>query len=112
MSIIKDNMDAPVRESTEAVMADLRKVVEDAQRLMAAARTQSRETLAEKATMAKETVRRGMDNLREIERRASGQAVEAAERTKSTVRDHPWASMGIVAALGMIAGRVSKRFVA
>ena len=109
MSILKNDMDTPVRESTDAVIADLRKVVEDAQRLMAAARNQSRETLAEKASVAKEKIRRGMDGLREIERKASDQAVEAAERTKTTVRDHPWASLGIMAAAGLVAGRLSKR---
>ena len=109
MSILKNDMDTPVRESTDAVIADLRKVIEDDQRLMAAARNQSRETLAEKASVAKEKIRRGMDGLREIERKASDQAVEAAERTKTPVRDHPWASLGIMAAAGLVAGRLSKR---
>ena len=111
MSIVKHDMDSPVRESTEAIVADLRKVIEDAQRLMAAARVQSRETLAGKASFAKERIRNGMDRLRDIERKASQQATQAADRTKDTIRDHPWAAMGLVAAAGMVLGRLSKRLV-
>ena len=109
MSILKTDRDTPVRESTDAVIADLKRVIEDAQRLMAAARNQSRETMAEKASVAKEKIRRGMDSLRDIERKASDQAVEAAQRTKSTIEDHPWASMGIMAAAGMVVGGLMGR---
>lgn len=109
MSIMNDELETPVRESRDAVIADLKKVVDDAQRLMAAARTQSREVLAEKAGQAKERVRRGMEGLRDIERKAADQASEAAARTKSTIRDHPWASLGIMAAAGMVVGHLSAR---
>ncbi len=68
-----------------------------------------RETMAEKASVAKEKVRQGMDRLRDIERKASDQAVEAAEQTKTTIRDHPWASMGIMAAAGMVVGSLMGR---
>lgn len=98
-----------VRENKEMVVADLRRVIDDAQNLMNAARTHSLEALTDQANLAKKKVRRGIDGLRDFERKTADQAAEATERTESTIRKHPWAAVGITAVVSMVMGRWMRR---
>ena len=80
-------------ESADNLMNDLRAVIADAEELLRATAGESSERMQELRARAEESLRAAREHL-------SGAGAEL----DSKVREHPWAAVGIAAAIGLVAG--------
>jgi ElaB/YqjD/DUF883 family membrane-anchored ribosome-binding protein len=84
--------------SSEKLMQDMRAVVVDAEELLKATAGQTGERIDKVRARAEESLRV-----------ARGQLKEAGEAVDDTVRQHPWATAGIAAGVGVLVGMLLAR---
>lgn len=93
---------------TEALTAELRRIVEQAEQLMAAAGA-DRATLGALKDRVNETIGSAREKLADLETDARQRGRRAAVATESWVKSNPWAALAIGAGIGLIVGALVMR---
>lgn len=91
-------------ETKEQLVANLRRVVSDAEDLLAATAGQTDTKITELRARAKENLALARERLADADAAMRARARQAAEVTDEYVHDHPWSSIGAAAALGILIG--------
>ncbi|MGC1459413.1 MAG: DUF883 family protein [Steroidobacteraceae bacterium] len=93
---------------TEALAAELRRIVEQAEQLMSAAGADSA-TLGALKDRVNETIGSARDKLADLEQDARQRGRRAAVATESWIKSNPWAALAIGAGIGLIVGALVMR---
>lgn len=94
--------------ASNAMAAELRRIIEQAEQLLGAAGADNA-TLGELKDRVNQTIGAARDKLADLEREARQRGRRAAAATESWVRTNPWAALAIGAGLGLIAGALIMR---
>ena len=92
----------------DALAAELRRIVEQAEALMAAAGTDSA-TIGVLKDRVNETIGAAREKLADLEQDARQRGRRAAVAAESWVRTNPWAALAIGAGIGLIVGALIMR---
>jgi ElaB/YqjD/DUF883 family membrane-anchored ribosome-binding protein len=103
MSTMDDLASAAV-EGKEQLMANLRRVIADAEELLAATADDGSGRLADLRERVKDNLRVARNKLADADAIVRARARRAAEMTDDYVHDNPWSSIGAAAALGLLVG--------
>ncbi|MFD1711986.1 DUF883 domain-containing protein [Ottowia sp. GY511] len=103
MSYTSDLADSAV-ETKEQLVANLRRVISDAEDLLAATAGQTDTKIAELRARAKENLSMAREKLADADAAVRARARLAATATDEYVHDNPWSSIGAAAALGILIG--------
>jgi ElaB/YqjD/DUF883 family membrane-anchored ribosome-binding protein len=95
--------------STRKLMEDLRTVVADAESLLSATAHDVSEKAREARQRASGSVEQARKRLEELEEELTARAKAAAEDANRYVKDNPWQSIGIAAAVGVVVGLILGR---
>jgi ElaB/YqjD/DUF883 family membrane-anchored ribosome-binding protein len=95
--------------TTRKLMDDLRSVVADAEMLMSATAHDASDKAREARKRATESVEQARARLDELEDELKRRAKAAADDANRYVRDNPWQSIGIAAAVGVVIGLILGR---
>lgn len=87
-----------IEASTEKLLQDLKAVVQDGEALLKAG---ARE-LGERGAAARERLATAMEVAKDTQRRLQEQAICSAKATDRLVREHPYQSVGVAFAVGML----------
>jgi len=90
--------------NTQKLMKDLRAVIADAEALMAATASTAGTEVREARARAEETFEQARARLESFEEDLQAHAKEALGDAESYVRENPWQSIGIAAAVGLVLG--------
>ena len=93
---------------TDALAAELKRIVEQAEALMAAAGTDNA-TIDALKERVNETISSARDKLADLEQDARQRGKRAAVAAESWVRTNPWAALAIGAGIGLIVGALIMR---
>lgn len=96
-------------EQTEKLMADLRLLVSDAEKLLDATAGQASEASAEVRHRIQATLAQARSSLGQLQESAVARAKAAGKATDEYVHENPWKSIGVVAAVGLLVGIVIGR---
>ncbi|MDO5693010.1 MAG: DUF883 family protein [Pseudomonadota bacterium] len=91
-------------ETKEQLVANLRRVVSDAEDLLAATAGQTDTKITELRARARENLHLAREKLADTDAALRARARQAAEYTDEYVHDNPWSSIGAAAALGLLIG--------
>ncbi len=91
-------------ETKEQLVANLRRVVSDAEDLLAATAGQTDTKITELRARARENLLLAREKLADADAALRARARQAAEYTDDYVHDNPWSSIGAAAALGLLIG--------
>ena len=91
-------------ETKEQLVSNLRRVVSDAEDLLAATAGQTDSKMADLRARAKENLAVAREKLADVRDASRERARQAAAATDEYVRDNPWSSIGAAAALGLLVG--------
>ena len=97
------------KASTSKLMEDLHAVVRDAEALLKATAAETSEIIREARERAAESLRQAKAGLDDSEESMLKNARETVDKATSYVKDNPWQSLGIVAAVGVIVGLLLRR---
>lgn len=98
------------REVTaDKLVKDLRVVVHDAEELLKATAGMAGEKIADVRAKAESSLKAAKERLAEMGNGAVAQARYAADVTDKYVRNNPWQSVGIGAAVGLLVGFLAGR---
>ena len=103
MSYTSDLVDS-ASETKQQLVANLRRVISDAEDLLAATAGQTDSKITELRARAKENLALARERLADADAAMRARARQAAEVTDEYVHDHPWSSIGSAAALGILIG--------
>ncbi|MDR0479552.1 MAG: DUF883 family protein [Burkholderiaceae bacterium] len=103
MSTIADLAEESV-ESKEQLVANLRRVIADAEELLAATADEGGSKLTDLRERISEHLRVARDKLADAEETVRTHARRAAYAADDYVHDNPWSSIGAAAALGILIG--------
>jgi ElaB/YqjD/DUF883 family membrane-anchored ribosome-binding protein len=93
----------------EKLINDFRAVVSDSEELLRATAGQAGERITAARERAEESLRDAKQRIAELEDNAFERARVAARQTDEYVRDHPWESIGIAGAVGILVGMLISR---
>jgi len=99
-----DDLASATAESKEQLVANLRRVIADAEELLAATADDGSGKLADLRERVRENLRVARDKLADAEAAVRAQARRVAYAADDYVHDNPWASIGAAAALGILVG--------
>ena len=91
-------------ETKDQLVANLRRVISDAEDLLAATAGQTDSKMAELRARARENLSVARDKLADVSAAGRERARQAAAATDEYVHDNPWSSIGAAAAVGMLIG--------
>ena len=91
-------------ETTDQLVSNLRRVVSDAEDLLAATAGQTDSKITELRARAKENLSMAREKLADADAVVRARARQAAAVTDEYVHDNPWSSIGAAAALGILIG--------
>lgn len=91
-------------ETKDQLVANLRRVVSDAEDLLAATAGQTDTKITELRARARENLLLAREKLADADAVLRARARQAAEYTDEYVHDNPWSSIGAAAALGILIG--------
>jgi ElaB/YqjD/DUF883 family membrane-anchored ribosome-binding protein len=94
---------------TRRLMDDLRNVVQDAEALMSATASEAGAGVREARQRAAESLEQARIRLEALETEVKARAREAADDADTYVRQHPWQSVGVAAAVGFLVGLLVSR---
>jgi ElaB/YqjD/DUF883 family membrane-anchored ribosome-binding protein len=94
-----------VQETEADISNDLRELVRDAEKLLA----QSSDAADEKFTELRARMRDALDSSHDQLERAREYASDQAKRADEYVRTHPYHTLGIAAAIGLVIGALATR---
>jgi ElaB/YqjD/DUF883 family membrane-anchored ribosome-binding protein len=103
------NVQRETEVATEKLVEDFRAVVSDTEELLRATANQTGERIAQARSRVEESLRESKRRLEELEDNALERARVAAKRTDEYVREHPWESIGIAGAVGVLFGMLISR---
>lgn len=103
MSYTSDLTEAAI-ETKEQLVANLRRVIADAEDLLVATAGQTDSKVTELRQRAKENLYIAREKLADAEAALRARARQAAAATDDYVHDHPWSSIGTAAAAGFLLG--------
>ncbi|MDR2992171.1 MAG: DUF883 family protein [Burkholderiaceae bacterium] len=103
MSTIAELAD-PAPENKEQLVANLRRVIADAEELLAATADESSGKLTELRERIKDHLRVARDKLADAEETVRAQARRVAYAADDYVHENPWSSIGVAATLGLLIG--------
>ncbi len=95
--------------STDRILEDLRRVVDDAEALLSATGDAAGEQAQAARTRTAESLHQARERLQGLEEEVVGRAKDAARDADRYVRDNPWQSVGIAAAVGLVLGVLISR---
>jgi len=95
--------------STRKLMEDLRTVVADAESLLSATAHDASEKARDARQRASGSVEQARKRLEELEEELTARAKAAADDAGRYVKDNPWQSIGIAAAVGVVIGLILGR---
>lgn len=95
--------------STKRLMDDLRAVVADAEALMSATQDSATSQVREARARAAESLEQARARLEQIEDDVKKRAQAAASDAEHYVRENPWQSVGVAAAVGFLVGLLVSR---
>lgn len=91
-------------EQTEKLMADLRLLVSDAEKLLDATAGQAGEGTADVRSRIQATLAQARSSLGQLQESAMARAKAAGKATDAYVHDNPWKSIGVAAGVGLLVG--------
>ena len=91
-------------ETKDQLVSNLRRVVSDAEDLLAATAGQTDSKITELRARAKENLSMAREKLADADAVVRARARQAAAVTDEDVHDNPWSSIGAAAALGILIG--------
>ena len=91
-------------ETKDQLVSNLRRVVSDAEDLLAATAGQTDSKITELRARAKENLSMAREKLADADAVVRARARQAAAVTDEYVHDNPWSSIGAAAALGILIG--------
>ncbi|CAM5793231.1 MAG: DUF883 family protein [Burkholderiales bacterium] len=103
MSNLSDMADSAV-EAKEELVANLRRVISDAEDLLAATAGDSDSRIAELRARAKQNLAVAREKLADADAALRAGARRAMNVTDDYVHENPWSSIGAAAAVGMLIG--------
>lgn len=103
MSYTSDLVDSAT-ETKDQLVSNLRRVVSDAEDLLAATAGQTDSKITELRARAKENLSMAREKLADADAAVRARARQAAAVTDEYVHDNPWSSIGAAAALGILIG--------
>ena len=103
MSYTSDLVDSAT-ETKDQLVSNLRRVVSDAEDLLAATAGQTDSKITELRARAKENLSMAREKLADADAVVRAGARQAAAVTDEYVHDNPWSSIGAAAALGILIG--------
>ena len=103
MSYTSDLVDSAT-ETKDQLVSNLRRVVSDAEDLLAATAGQTDSKITEFRARAKENLSMAREKLADADAVVRARARQAAAVTDEYVHDNPWSSIGAAAALGILIG--------
>ncbi|HOP91001.1 MAG: DUF883 domain-containing protein [Ottowia sp.] len=103
MSYTSDLVDSAT-ETKDQLVSNLRRVVSDAEDLLAATAGQTDSKITELRARAKENLSMAREKLADADAVVRARARQAAAVTDEYVHDNPWSSIGAAAALGILIG--------
>jgi ElaB/YqjD/DUF883 family membrane-anchored ribosome-binding protein len=95
--------------NTRKLMEDLRTVVADAESLLSATAHDVSEKARDARQRASGSVEQARKRLEELEEELTARAKAAADDANRYVKDNPWQSIGIAAAVGVVVGLILGR---
>lgn len=103
MSYASDLADSAI-ETKEQLVSNLRRVIADAEDLLAATAGQTDSKMTELRARARENLQMAREKLADADAAVRARARQAAAATDEYVHDNPWSSIGAAAALGILIG--------
>ena len=100
---------ADVLANKEKLVADLRRVITDAEELMQVTAHQTEGRVVELRERINENLRQARHKLHEAEDAIKEKTREVARATDDYVHAHPWRAVGTAAAVGMVIGMLISR---
>lgn len=100
---MSDMLDSAI-ETKEHLVANLRRVIADAEDLLSATAGQTDSKMAELRARAKDNLLLAREKLADAEAALRARARQAATATDDYVHENPWSSIGAAAALGILVG--------
>jgi ElaB/YqjD/DUF883 family membrane-anchored ribosome-binding protein len=93
------------RFNTEALVTDLKNVVRDSEELLAAVS----DATGERAEELREKLNEKLAHARVACRKLEGRTRESLEEADKVIRDHPYQSIGVALAVGVVIGALVAR---
>lgn len=93
----------------ERLVKDFRAVVTDTEELLKATANQTGERVSAVRARVEESLAASKKQLGELEQDIEAKARAAVRATDDVVRQHPWQSVGIAAAIGLLVGMLTAR---
>lgn len=100
---MSDMLDSAI-ETKEHLVANLRRVIADAEDLLSATAGQTDSKMAELRARAKDNLFLAREKLADAEAAMRARARQAAAATDDYVHENPWSSIGAAAAIGILVG--------
>lgn len=96
-------------ESSAALAAELRNVVEQAEELLRAIGQDSGEAVSALRERVHEAVDTARTRLSDLEEQATGAAQSATASAETLIRENPWTTVGIAVGVGLLLGALLTR---
>lgn len=97
------------KDNADHLRAELKSLADTLEEVLGNSGEKSKEELSKLRTKAEKALRNSRDRLGDTGDVIVRQTREAAARTDEYVRDNPWASVGIGAAIGVVLGVLMSR---
>jgi len=97
------------KDNADHLRAELKSLAGNLEAVLGNSGEKSKEELSKLRTKAEKALRNSRDRLGDTGDVIARQTREAAARTDEYVRDNPWASVGIGAAIGVVLGVLMSR---
>ena len=94
-----------IHAATEKLLRDLETIVHDGEELLRA----GAQGLTEKGLAAREKLSEALEVAKDTQRKIQAQVIAGAKATDSVIREHPYESLGVAFALGMLLGILTNR---
>jgi ElaB/YqjD/DUF883 family membrane-anchored ribosome-binding protein len=104
MSTMNDSAAGAAGEGKEQMATDLRRLISNAEELLASTADEGGGKLGELRERIKDDLRVARDKLADVEEVVRRRARRAAEATDDYVHDNPWSAIGAAAAFGLVVG--------
>jgi ElaB/YqjD/DUF883 family membrane-anchored ribosome-binding protein len=91
-------------EAKDQLVVNLRRVIADAEDLLAATADQTDSKFADLRARAKENLLLAREKLADVSAASRERVRQVADATDDYVHDNPWSSIGIAAAVGLFVG--------
>lgn len=97
------------KDNADHLRAELKSLADTLEEVLGNSGEKSKEELSKLRTKAEKALRNSRDRLGDTGDVIARQTREAAARTDEYVRDNPWSSVGIGAAIGVVLGVLMSR---